>query len=103
MFLTLISNDVPFRTVMTGPAKSAPRRAVAKPREETTSERTFIVLIAFPPIYQLRKGSQWERDGSALGMGRVKALTPEQMRCLNSLHSPSRPGRFPSVNDCSRS
>src|SRR5208282_3195389 len=61
MSFTSTSSEVPFRTVITGPAESAPNRAVAKPREETTNDRTFITLIAFPPIYQLKIGSQLER------------------------------------------
>src|SRR5580704_7683439 len=61
MSFTSTSKEVPFRTVITGPAGSAPNRAVAKTREETTNDKTFIVLSAFPPIYQLKIGSQLER------------------------------------------
>jgi len=45
--------EVPFRTVITGPPESAAKRVVvAKQREKTASSGTFIVLIAFVPIYQ---------------------------------------------------
>src|ERR1700722_11361981 len=76
--------EVPFRTVITVPPGSSPNRTVDKQRENTANTKTFIVLIAFVPIYLLNDRSQSERPTD-----------------LIALQSMSLPDRFRSVDDSS--
>ena len=52
--LTPTCCEVPLRTVITGPLESSPNRVFVKQREKAANTETFIVLIAFVPIYLLK-------------------------------------------------